>query len=740
MKKTLLLLLLPLHLFGQAFTDEEINRWEKRSKRVTIIRDTWGIPHIYGQTDADAVFGLLYAQCEDDFNRVEMNYVEKLGRTAEVEGEAQLYNDLLIRLVIDSTDAVADYRKSPVWLKKLLDAHADAVNYYLHRHPEVKPALLRRFKPWYPLLWTDGSIGAISTAGVTVDELKAFYTGTEATGAIRRTEEVPTGSNGFAFSPSVTQSGKAILYINPHVTFYFRPEVHMVSEEGLNAYGAVTWGQFFVYQGFNEHCGWMHTSSAADISDAYVEKVSQRNQSDGPPQRSAAQRNAAQWFYAYDQAQKPVSQKKITLRYRREGTLAAKTIRAFYTHHGPVMAKRNGQWLSVKANNRSLDGLIQSWQRTKANSFPAYQKVMDRLANTSNNTVYADAEGNIAYWHGNFLPVRDTAYDWSEPVDGSTSATEWKGLHPVAQSVHLYNPPNGWLQNCNSTPFTAAGSGSPRRENYPKYLAPDGENFRGVNAVRVLGRQTGYTLEKVIAAGYDTYLAAFEVLVPALVKAFGKDNRSDSLRARLAEPVALLSNWDYRSGEASVATTLAIEWGQRLLPAIQRTKVAAGKEADLVEKTKQFVAGAAADELTQPLREVIGDLENKFGRWPVAWGEINRFQRVSGDVNQPYNDDKMSRPVGFASSTWGMLPSYTSRYFPGTKKRYGVNGNSFVCAVEFGEKIRAKSLLAGGESGNPDSKHFADQAEMYTKGQFKEVLFYREDVQKHAERTYHPGE
>jgi acyl-homoserine-lactone acylase len=725
------LLFLPALLTAQAFSKSEIARWEKQAKQITIIRDNWGIPHIYGKTDADAVFGLLYAQCEDDFKRVEMNYIEKLGRMSEIKGASELYEDLLIRLVIDSSEAVADYKKAPRWLKTLLDAYADGINYYLWKHPGVKPALLTRFKPWYPLLWTDGSIGAINTDDISTEELKNFYTGgSESTGFIapkpKSQEELLTGSNGFAFAPSVTESGKAILYINPHVTFYFRPEVHVVSEEGLNSYGAVTWGQFFVYQGFNEHCGWMHTSNYTDISDLYIEKISKRN---------------GKLFYTYDGVEKPVTVKKITLRYREDGRLLTKNIDALFTHHGPVMAKRDGKWLSMKANNRSMTGLIQSWQRTKARGFEDYKKVMELRSNTSNNTVYADKSGNIAYWHGNFMPVRDTKIDWTKPVDGSTPATEWKGLHPVSETVHLHNPPNGWLQNCNSTPFTAAAENSPRKSDYPVYMAPDGENFRGLNAVRVLQREKKYNLDKVIAAGYDTYMAAFELLVPALLEAYEKRSAdATAATAGLDAPMAALKSWDFRSSEQSVATTLAIEWGTLLLPAIQRTIVVDDFGADQVQKTKQFIATIAPDSLLLPFAATARDLKQKFGTWQVPWGDLNRFQRISSDIEQLYSDAAPSLPVAFASSVWGTLPAYTTRYFPGAQKRYGVNGNSFICAVEFGDKIKAKSLLAGGQSGDPKSKHFRDQAEMYAKGKFKDVLFYKEDILKNAERTYRPGE
>ncbi len=551
----LLLIASAKNIFAQ-HSNAELQRWKKEAAQVTIIRDNWGIPHVYGKTDADAVFGLLYAQCEDDFKRVERNYIEKLGRLAEINGENDLYNDLLIRLVIDSADAIKDYNNAPTWLKKLCDAFADGVNYFLYKHTDIKPALLNHFEPWYALLWTDGSIGAISTAGISAGELKNFYSGAAAQTAMtsqNNFDEILTGSNGFAFAPSITASHHAILYINPHVTFYFRPEVHMISDEGLNVYGAVTWGQFFVYQGFNEHCAWMHTSSAVDVSDAYIEKVSNQN---------------GKWFYEYEHELKPVTQKNIIISYKQDDKIKSKNITVYFTQHGPVMAKRNEHWISVRSYNRSMNGLMQCWLRTKTKSFADFKKVLDLRGNTSNNTVYADAEGNIAYWHGNFIPIRDTKFNWSQPVDGSIAATEWKGIHSIDQIIHVYNPPNGWLQNCNSTPFSVAGINSPKKENYPFYMAPDGENFRAVNAVRLLSKENNYTIDKVINVGYDTYLAAFEKLIPALVNAFENIKPDDSLHLLLKEPVEVLKNWDMHSGEKSIATNLAIEWGQKLLPAI----------------------------------------------------------------------------------------------------------------------------------------------------------------------------
>jgi acyl-homoserine-lactone acylase len=722
MKKFLFLLgLLPFIVGAQ--TKSTVTRWEETAKRVNIIRDKWGIPHIYGKSDADCVFGLMYAQCEDDFQRVEMNYITMLGRTSEVNGENAIYEDLLVRMVIDSAESVKDYEASPDWMKKLLNAFADGINYFLYKNPKVKPALLKEFKPWYPLTYTDGSISAIQTSDLTANDIKKFYAGlsTDLAALPKKDPEKLIGSNGFAIAPSRSVSGNAMLYINPHVTFYFRPEVHMVSEEGLNAYGAVTWGQFFVYQGFNEHCGWMHTSSEADVADLYEETVEKKGE---------------KLFYLHDNQQKPVTIQATTIAYKlANGAMGKKDFKIYKTHHGPVMALQNDKWISMQSNNRSLNGLIQSWSRTKAKTFAEFKSIMDLRSNISNNTVYADDQGNIAYWHGNFMPKRDPNLDWSGVQDGTTTATDWKGLHTVEETVHLYNPAIGWLQNCNATPFTVAGNGSILKKKYPTYMAPDPENFRGINAVRVLNIKTKYDINGLIAAGYDTYLSAMDILIPSLISA-SRTTIANDIKDDINKAIAILSAWDKRSAAHSVATTIAIHWAERIVPMAMRGKTGLiNSPLELPRALKEMPDATKIG----VLQDVLKKLKTDFGTWEVAWGEVNRFQRINNTLKPTYDDNQPSIPSPFASSTWGSLPSYNSRAYANTKKRYGYGGNSFVCAVEFGKKIKARSLLAGGESGDPQSKHFKDQAEMYTKGQFKDVLFYKEDVLKNAEEQYSPG-
>jgi acyl-homoserine-lactone acylase len=706
----------------------DLARWQQHAAAVTIIRDNWGIPHVFGKTDADTVFGLLYAQAEDDFNRVELNYVNALGRLAEIEGEKELYRDLRIKLFIDPVELRAKYAASPTWLRALMDAFADGLNFYLHNHPAVHPKLITHFEPWMALAFTEGSIGG-DIESVSLKNLEAFYAKTAAPAPTltlaapdRAAPPEAQGSNGFAIAPAKSASGHALLLINPHTSFYFRPELHAVSEEGLNAYGASTWGQFFVYQGFNDRLGWMHTSNGADVIDEYLETVVTTPA--GPA-------------YKYGAETRPFIAKKIVLPYRSgpPGTpLAERIITVYFSHHGPIIRAENNRWVAVKMMNDPVPALTQSYQRTKARTYAEFTRVMELRTNTSNNTVYADADGNIAYFHGNFAPRRDPKFNWKLPVDGSDPATEWQGLHPVADTIHLLNPTNSWLQNTNNWPFSAAGSASPRVADYPAYLWSNPENARGLNAVRVLSGQSRFTLDSLITAAYDNYLPALEKLLPPLFASFEALPANDPRRAALADAIAALRTWDRRTTVDSVPATLAILWAQSFGSVISEAKA---RELVVVD---HMVAKLTSAQHLDALTQVLARLTRDFGTWKTPWGEINRFQRVSGDINQKFDDAAPSLPIAFAPSDWGSLPAFGVSGPPQTTKRiYGNRGNSFVAVVEFGPRLVAKSVLAGGVSGDPASPHFKDQAELYAHARFKDVLFYREDIERHAERTYHPG-
>ncbi|HEX4468481.1 MAG TPA: acylase [Gemmatimonadaceae bacterium] len=700
-------------------------RWEREAQNVTITRDDWGIPHIRGKSDADAVFGLVYAQAEDDFNRVETNFINAMGRLAEAEGESEIYRDLRMKLFISPDTLKAQYAVSPDWLKKLMDAWADGLNFYLAKHPNVKPRVITHFEPWMALSFSEGSIGG-DIERVNLNQLAAFYGNQPRDDQSRNLDEdhamppEPGGSNGIAIAPSNTVGHHSLLLINPHTSFFFRAEVQVHSDEGLNAYGAVTWGQFFVYQGFNDRIGWMHTSSGVDAIDEYLETMVKKGD---------------QVFYKYGNAERPVTVSTITVPYKTASGMATKTFTVYRTHHGPIIREQNGKWVAIRLMNEPLKALTQSYSRTKARDYKSFKQIMDLHTNSSNNTIYADADGNIAYFHGNFIPRRDPRFDWTKPVDGSDTATEWHGLLSVDQTPHLLNPPSGWLYNSNNWPWSAAGPSSPKRTDYPAYVETGREeSARGYHAIRVLSNRKDFTIERLRAAAYDSYLPAFEKLIPSLLAAYDQLPATDALKPKLTDQIAALRTWDLRWAVNSVPTSLAVFWAEDLTRRVgpQARRAGISSEDYIVER-------ATAAERVQALAAASDKLAADFGSWKTPWGNINRFQRLTGDIVQPFNDAEPSIPVGFTSSRWGSLASFGARPYPGTKKWYGTSGNSFVAVIEFGDSIRAIAVTAGGESGHPASKHFNDEAERYATGNLRTVYFYPSQLAGHTERTYYPG-
>jgi acyl-homoserine-lactone acylase len=721
-------------------------RLAAQAARITITRDDWGIAHIHGHTDADAVFGMIYAQCEDDFNRVETNYLTSLGRTAEAEGEQAIWQDLRQRLFLDPEDLKRDYAASPPWLRALMDAWADGLNFYLLKHPETHPKVITHFEPWMTLSFTEGSIGG-DIERIDLHKLQAFYdhsgpsrhsarllpsrnpfglsSSSEAEGsavahatAIQDpnplSDSEPRGSNGFAIAPANTRDHHALLLINPHTSFFFRSELQMSSDEGLNAYGAVTWGQFFIYQGFNERAGWMHTSSNVDAVDEYKETMT--------PGSSPT--------YKYGSETRKFLPRQVTLTYKTAAGRAERTFTTYSSSHGPVIYATNGKWVTVQLMNIPISALQQSYLRTKSHTYADYLKTMELKANSSNNTIFADADGDIAYWHGNFIPKRDTRFDYTQPVDGANPATDWHGLMTLEDAPHLKNPASGFLFNVNDSPWNGAGISSLKKADFPAYVEQGIESARGHHAMRVLADKKDFTVDTLLAAAFDSYLPWFGRTIPELVDAY-----NEAPDPTLAEQIALLKGWNQRWSADSIPTALAVYWGTEVL----RTAAAPARAAGI--PSEDYIASSIPKPaLLVALKAASAKLTADFGTWRTPWGEINRFQRLTSDIAQPFNDAGASIPVPFTSSLFGSLASFGARPYPGTKKWYGTSGNSFVAVIEFGPRVRARAITAGGESGHTDSKHFDDEATRYAAGNLREVYFYPDQLKPHTERTYHPGE
>jgi acyl-homoserine-lactone acylase len=713
-----------LFLLTAAATPDDLTKWKAEAARVTITRDDWGIAHVYGPTDADAVFGMIYAQAEDDFPRIEANYLTNLGRTAEADGEKAIWQDLRSRLYYSPEHLQAEYAQSPDWLKKLMIAWADGLNYYLATHADVHPRAIIRFEPWMALCFTEGSIGG-DIERIELDALEKFYTGKQPplrTAMLDQPLAEPRGSNGIAISPKITAPGTgALLLINPHTSFYFRSELQMRSGEGLDAYGAATWGQFFIYQGFNEHAGWMHTSTGADAVDEFAEAVARRN---------------GRVMYKYGNEWRPVQEQHIAIRYKKaDGTFGTRNFTTYRTHHGPIVRSQGGKWVAFAMMDRPIPALQQSYLRTKTTDLASFLKVADLKANSSNNTLFADDKGEIAYLHPQFIPIRDNRFDYATVVDGSDPRTDWRGLTPVSQLPNAINPPNGWVDNNNNAPWSTAGAYSPKAANFPRYMDMFGENFRGLHALRLLTGSSGWTLDKLNAAAFDSYQPGFAALIPPLLKAYDSLPKSDPRRARLAAPVGVLRPWNYCWSGESVAQSLAVFWATELMKLVERPESEVGNKFMM-----RLARDSSADEKLKALANAVGWLKRDFGRWQVPWGEINRFQRISPAIEGVFDDSKPSIPVPFVSGNFGSLASFGAGPRPGTKKWYGTSGNSFVAVVEFGKRVHARAVTAGGESGHPNSPHFKDEAQRYASGALREVYFYPEQLKGHTERVYRPGE
>jgi len=713
---------------SQEANESDAGRWEQEARDITIVRDNWGIAHIFGKTDADSVFGMIYAQAEDDFNRVETNYLNAMGRLAEAEGESKIYQDLRMKIFIDPESLKNIYSASPDWLKKLMNAWADGLNFYLAKHPALKPRVIKKFEPWMALSFTEGSIGG-DIERVNLAQLESFYgkvpmTETHSAAADDDENEEPRGSNGIAIAPSNTAAHHALLLINPHTSFFFRSELQMVSDEGLDAYGAVTWGQFFVYQGFNDRAGWMHTSSGASQLSFYLETVQKTHLSETPDS----------FVYKDGDTSRRFVTKEITVPYKTATGMGAKKFTVYYSIHGPVIGESDGKWLTIHIMQEPLKALIQSYSRTKTRNYKDFRETLELHTNSSNNTIFADADGDIAYFHANFIPRRDPSFDWTKPVDGSNPATAWRGLLSVDETPRLLNPASGWLYNSNNWPWSAAGPSSPKKQDFPAYVETGGESARGLHAIRVLQNKKDFTLDSLVAAAYDSYLTWFEKPLACLLKAWDDAPAGDPLKAKVADQIALLRTWDLRWGAKSVPTSLAVFWGEDI-----QKRVGPEARKSGIYLSDYICTKSPANLLLQSVADASDRLTADFGSWKTAWGDINRFQRLTGDIVQPFNDAGPSSPVGFTSAVWGSLASFGARPYPGTKKWYGTSGNSFVAVVEFREKVRAKAVTAGGESGNPSSPHFNDEAQRYSAGDLREVYFYREQLKGHTEREYHPG-
>jgi acyl-homoserine-lactone acylase len=674
---------------------------------VTIYRDTYGVPHVFGRTDASTVFGFAYAQAEDNFWRVEENFIFALGRASELYGERTLNEDRLNRVLEIPRLAREEYARLDKQMRALCDAYAAGFNYYLARNPNVRPRLLTQIEPWYTLAfirynyYQNGFARDRNLRGIGVQ-----------IAAIDSDLKQHTGSNGWVIGPSKSATGHAMLFINPHLRFFGSGQVyegHVHSDEGWNFTGYTRFGFPLPYVGHNENGGWVSTDNAADLTDVYIETFDD-------PARPLA--------YKYGNGHRLASERIEEVRVKTATGIETRKFTMRKTHHGPIVAARDGKPMALRMAKFESDGWLREWyDMTRSQSLAELKRAMTPLNMLFGNVMYADRQGNTWYLYNGAIPKRDPRFDWTKPVDGSDPATEWQGYHTIDELPQLTNPKTGWMQNCNTTPFLLTSEGNPDPKQFPAYMVQEGDNPRGAISRELLASKSTFNFEEWTRLAFDTRVLSAQRRLPGLIAALKQrlSQRGSSEDSRLRDVHDELARWDQRSSNSSVAMTLFSLWHDRVLR---------GEDENVSSPEKQVSA----------LTYVLNALQRDFGTWKVAWGELTRLQRRDESQNEEFQDARPSIAVSGVNGNDGAVFTVYAAPMQGQKRRYGVAGGTYISVVEFAPRVRALSIHTFGASGDPKSRHFMDQAPLYARGAFKPAWLTLDEIRANLEAAYHPGE
>ena len=669
------------------------------ARTVTIYRDSYGVPHVFGRTDASTVFGFAYAQAEDNFWRVEENFISALGRSSEVYGEKSLDEDRLNHALEIPRLAREEYGRLDKHMRSLCDAFAAGFNYYLERHTQVKPRLLTKIEPWYTLAFIRYNYYQNGFAR----DRNLRRVGLQ-TAAIDNDLRDHTGSNGWVISPSKSVRGYAMLFINPHLPFFGPGQVyegHVHSDEGWNFTGYTRFGFPLPYVGHNENGGWVSTDNAADLTDVYLETFDD-------PARPLA--------YKYGNGYRLATERVEEIRIKTATGLETRKFTMRKTHHGPILGARDGKLLALRMAKFESDGWLREWyDMTRSKSLADLKRAMAPLNMLFGNVMYADRQGNTWYLYNGAIPKRDPRFDWTKPVDGSDPATEWQGYHTIDELPQLTNPKTGWMQNCNTSPFLLTSEGNPDPKQFPKYMVQEGDNPRGAISREILSSKTKFTLDEWKRLAFDTRVMSAAKQLPALLSAIKQSLETVVDSPRYREVYKELFHWDQRSEDDSIAMTVFSLWNDRRMRD---------------EKQNTLTA----------LNEALDMLQRDFGTWRVPWGDFNRLQRIEEARSEEFDDSRSSLAVSGVNGNDGAVFTFYAAPARGQKRRYGVAGASYISVVEFAPRVRALSIHTFGASGDPKSRHYMDQAVLYTRGEFKPAWLTLEDIRANLESAYHPGE
>ncbi|MEK9505207.1 penicillin acylase family protein [Gaopeijia maritima] len=700
--------------------------------RAVIHRDAWGVPHVLADTDVDVMYGMAWALADDDWPLIEENYLSALGRSAELNGEVALPRDWMARALDIVRLSEAEYAAAPPRLRGMLDGFAEGMNGWLASRPDSTLRLLRRIEPWYPLAlirykyYQNEFLGYAGLRGDDSDRLLAEGLGGEAAvtsiGAVRTALAPaprwvgdqfgplgfrPQGSNQWAVAPSRTADGHALLLINPHQRFVGvqrYAEIHLDSREGLRFSGLTVFGFLLPYMGHNDRLGWAYTDNYADHSDLWG---------------LVLEGTEAPLEYRWDDQRRPLESRTDTILVRTPAGLQPHAARYWRSHHGPVVGlDAEGRPLAVRLARMEEGGWFEQWDAMiRARTLDEWRSAMAMLRVAYMNTMYADADGNIGYIYGSAVPRRLPEVTPAALLDGSDPDTEWLGFHPLDSLPQVWNPESGWLSNTNSTPFTATVGLDQGRLDFPHYMVgEEAHNPRSVSSHRILESLDSIGFDDFASVVWDSRLSAADDAIPAMAQAWDRGAARSSTNAALGPAVDRLERWDRRADTLSVETTWFV------LAAELRAAVGAAP----------LDGAAAGASWLAALDRALTMLEHEWGTPEIAWGVINRHQRPLPGAAVALDPERESLAIGGAPGGLGSVFSYGAGPARQAAPRLGTGGNSFVKIVQFGPTPRAASVLNYGQSGDPASPHFFDQALLYAARSFKPAWWDRAEVEANS--------
>lgn len=664
------------------------------AEQVTIYRDKYGVPHVFGPTDASVVFGASYARAEDEFHYLESALIKLMGRAAEIGGEEWLEWDIFLRKLELIRHSKAEYNAAAPEVKALCDAFADGVNYFLETHPELEPMLIGKFEPWHALLGyrlfhvsgiDDHTLSQIDQAGI-LSPFTAYLASTM-----------------WAIGPEKSASGAPMLFVNPHIPLDAPYEFSMHSDEGLKISGQSAYGiGILPISGHNGKMGWSITANEPDINDVYLEAFSQDNSNQ----------------YRVGDTVLTVETWAEQITIETENGSEANIYEFSRSVHGPLFNTPQGERAALRVAKLSDGGVLsQFYNMSRAQNLAEFKTAIAPMNLTYNNIAYAGRDGHIFYVYGGAIPIRDEQFDWSNPVDGADISTDWNGYLALEALPQIEDPRSGYIQNSNSSPFTTTNSENPKREDFPSYIFQSEEDtLIALRSRQILEHEDQISFERLSQLAFDTYLPTAENEIELLLAEYHqlKLDAPDAAQ-QFAEPIENLETWNQRARTDSIATSLYVAF---------------------FHSNSEHPEYPMLDRLAQS----IEILKAQYGDWRVPYGTFNRLQRRVPPSNPAFGDKGASLASAGTPFYMGAVLTFNTETPDGSNVSFGNHGHSYVGVFEFAKNnTKASSIMAFGQSRDPESAHFSDQSALYVDGKMKRAFFNRDDIQRGAVEAYHPG-